>query len=135
MQEALLSTPTQHSSTLFLLPSQASQVAELRKEISTLRGQLQAQLGGGSKAGLGAAAGAVSRATAAQPSMAAAVSISSSSAAAAVAPTAAQKRLLDALRLAEAQMAASRDGGSSSPLSYDQQLELLRLQDENAALK
>ncbi len=110
-------------------------MAALRKEISTLRSQLQAQLGGGSKAGLSASAGPSSWATAAQPSSAAPVSISTSSAAAAVAPTAAQKRLLDALRLAEAQMAASRDGGSSSPLSYEEQQELLRLQDENAALK
>lgn len=110
-------------------------MAALRKEISTLRSQLQAQLGGGSKAGLSASAGPSSWATAAQPSSAAPVSITTSSAAAAVAPTAAQKRLLDALRLAEAQMAASRDGGSSSPLSYEEQQELLRLQDENAALK
>ncbi|KAL4423698.1 hypothetical protein ABPG75_000999 [Micractinium tetrahymenae] len=116
------------------LQPRASQVAALRKEIADLRSQLQAQLGGGSKAGLSPAAGAASRAAAAQPSAAAPVSVSTSSAVAAVAPTAAQKRLLDALRLAEAQMAASRDGGSS-PLSLEEQQEVLRLQDENASLK
>lgn len=110
-------------------------MAALRKEISNLRSQLQAQLGGGSKAGLGGTVGAAGRAASAQPSMVAPVSVSTSSAAAAVAPTAAQKRLLDALRLAEAQMAASRDGGSSAPLSFEEQQELLRLQDENASLK
>jgi hypothetical protein len=93
-------------------------VAQLRKEIAELRSQLQEGLGGFTT--LPARPAAKSPSPTAAPSLMAAAGTSG--------------RVLNALKLVEANMAVSRTGRVGE-LSFEDQQTLLQLTDENLALK
>lgn len=111
----------------------AALVAGLRKEVAMLRGKLQAQLGITTPASSSSSSHARTPPSYTYGAYGGAFDYSASGASIAPSPT--QKRLLDALKLAEAQLAASRQGPGSQSLSPEHQQELLQLQDENVALK
>ena len=106
----------------------AATVAALRKDIANLRGRLNAGLGV-ERPQLGSS---VTSPTAATPS-----SILSVPGPASPSAIASSGRVLNALKLVEAQLAVSRqaDTVAITDLSLEQQQLLLRLQDDNVALK
>lgn len=111
--------------------SQAATVAAVRKELSDLRAELSGQLGIGRPGAPAAAAPAPGYPSA--PTSILDTSSSSSTAAS-------NGRVLNALKLVEAQLAASRGGAdgagvSLGGLSLEQQQQLLQLQEENTQLK
>ena len=109
---------------------QAAVVAALRRDIADLRAELQAELGLG---GANAAVAAASRSafpTATNSLLESAVAAGSSG-------FAGSGRVLDALKLVEAQLAVSRQAPEAdlSSLTAEEQQELLRLQVDNMMLK
>ncbi|PRW60889.1 transducin beta 3 isoform A [Chlorella sorokiniana] len=123
--------------------AKAAVVAAARKELGDLRAALQAELGiqspsGGATAARkpGSLAVGYARPATPLPSTFPAATMSVMDSAVATGGSGASKSVLAALRLVEAQLAASRD--AEVPLvrlSPEQQAELLQLQEENTTLK
>lgn len=117
-------------------------VAALRKQISDLRAQLQSELGiGGGGAARSPAAAAAGGSFAPSPLSAqfprATATVLDVAAAAGGSGVASSGRVLNALKLVEAQLAVSRqvESGSLAGLSREEQQEMIRLQEENTLLK
>lgn len=114
-------------------------MAAVRKELAELRAELQGELGIGGPA----ATSSYLTATTAARSLSVAFPAATSSVMAAAASAggsglASSGRVLNALKLVEAQLAASREASGSSSLghlSLEQQQQLLSLQEENTELK
>lgn len=113
-----------------MAPGPFPQVAGLRREISALRNQLQEGLGGG-RPPVPRHVAAISAGTAGTTVGASLLSSAGGGSAAS------NSKVLNALKLVEAQMAVSRQaaGGTFFQLTAEQRQELLRLQEENTALK
>lgn len=121
--------------------AKAAVVAAARKELGDLRAALQAELGiqspgvSATRKPSGLSVGYARPATP-LPSTFPAATASVMDSAVATGGSGASKSVLAALRLVEAQLAASRDADVSLVrLTPEQQAELLRLQDENTTLK
>lgn len=111
---------------------QAAVVAAMRKELADLRAELSGELGSATPHSVrGVPSAAASRPTGYPGASGGSILDSAPSSSS----SATSSRMLNALKLVEAQLSVGTQGASLGGLSFEQQQELLQLQEENTRLK